>query len=71
MKTKMTKQHLEPCPFCGNENILVDECPSTMFDTAFYVVCVLSVDGGCGTQTDIFESPKLAIGIWNTRTPKK
>lgn len=51
-------EKLEPCPFCGTEDIELDKTDGGYF----WVKC-----NECGCQLWGENTSKLAIGIWNKR----
>ena len=49
--------HVEPCPFCGSENIEIDEA-----GIAYVVFCV-----ACEAQGPVASEIKDAVEKWNER----
>lgn len=62
---------LLPCPFCGRESHLEEDC-----DDYFYCTCNtehcpgnMSIDGEYGCTDSSVKTKEAAIQKWNTRTP--
>lgn len=57
------KPHLEPCPFCGSDNVNV-------YGWSVMVEYNIQCDN-CGCSTKDWESVKEAVVAWNKRTNNK
>lgn len=62
--TKVNKSQfdfLKPCPFCGSDNIFVDEFWER-YDEPYFVTC-----NGCGANGPYTRKKEEAIELWNRR----
>lgn len=69
MNKKLDKVVLLPCPFCGNEHLILRESGGL-----YRVSCALTrffdhgiKERGCALDSPSFGSEELAIKAWNTR----
>jgi Lar family restriction alleviation protein len=62
-KEEKQAEELEPCPFCGNEDLLIETENPSIGRVHYFVSC------SCGIMHDkCFKSQAEAITAWNTRT---
>lgn len=58
---------LKPCPFCGEEAVLVDlGGPSVFGEGRFFVRC----SKGCVAQEGLWSTKQTAIKRWNRRVER-
>ena len=61
----MTQPKLEPCPFCGSDNVRLTTDEN--YNKPYYgIEC-----RNCGIDTQDWKDDEFLIKLWNTRTPNQ
>ena len=69
MEMKIMNEELKPCPYCGSEDIFVDDTNCEVdgnYEICFHCECM-----NCGARSFDYESESDAIYAWNRQAEEK